>query len=339
MYRINPSLWGAVVAVPAQAVEKHLKLASPASFKVLLYILSGRNGEQEISGIASATALTENEVRDALDYWCACSVLENDADTEKKLEESRRLEELKASLSEKDRTKENKNLRPIPVSKPTAGQIAKRMREQPELKNLYNEAQLILGGTFGYDMQGTLLMLYDHYGFPAEVIMMLLQYAAMQKNTSTSHIKSIGEDWNKNGIKTLADAEEQIKLLYYIDDIWSELKKLGVELTGDKPNSTQSAYLKAWICDMGFDAHNINEAFAIADEKGAKGSFAQANKTLKLWDKNSVKSREQLDAATNTKKKGASKATGFESSYDINELARRALYEPLVVRKRGDGKK
>lgn len=339
MYRINPSSWDAVLAVPAQAAEKHLKLASPASFKVLLFIVGNRDCEADIKRIADATALTENEVADALEYWCANGILEDTVYTAKKEQESRRLEELKASLPKKDKEKETKSLRPIPVSRPTAGQIAARMREEPQLKQMYNEAQLILGGTFGYDMQGVLLMLYDHFGFPVEVIMMILQYAVMQKNTSSSHIKSIGDDWNKNGIKTFSDAEEQIKLLYYIDDVWSELKKLGVDLKGEKPNSTQSNYIKSWTCDMGFGAHNISEAFAIAEEKGAKNSFVQANRTLKLWDKSSVKSQAQLDALTKPKAKGGSRSEkGFAASYDINELARRALHEPMVVKKRGDGK-
>ena len=52
----------------------------------------------------------------------------------------------------------------LPVKKPTQKEIALRIAEDENITILFREAQKIVG-TFGYDTQSLLVMIYDYFGF------------------------------------------------------------------------------------------------------------------------------------------------------------------------------
>ena len=100
----------------------------------------------------------------------------------------------------------------LPVKKPTQRELALRISEDENLTVLYREAQKIVG-TFGYDTQALLLMIYDYFGFSVELIVMLLSYQKNEGNLSSIAIKKRAEDWAKNGIDTLEAAVAEISAL------------------------------------------------------------------------------------------------------------------------------
>ena len=53
-------------------------------------------------------------------------------------------------------------------------------------------------------------MIYDHYGFPPEVIITLLQHQKCEGKTSTAAIKSRAEEWAKRGIDSLDLVEKKL---------------------------------------------------------------------------------------------------------------------------------
>ena len=61
-------LYGAV-AVPTDIIDKYLKLAPAASFKVLLFILRNPDGAANAEQIAMCTGLAPVDVEDCLAFW------------------------------------------------------------------------------------------------------------------------------------------------------------------------------------------------------------------------------------------------------------------------------
>ena len=56
-------------AVPTDIIDKYLKLASAASFKVLLFILRNPDGAANAEQIAMCTGLAREDVEDCLAFW------------------------------------------------------------------------------------------------------------------------------------------------------------------------------------------------------------------------------------------------------------------------------
>ena len=52
-------------------------------------------------------------------------------------------------------------------------------------------------------------MLFDDYGLPADVILMLLQYAKSRGRDNTSYIESVGKSWADRGINSHERAQAE----------------------------------------------------------------------------------------------------------------------------------
>ena len=211
MIKLKCDYINGAVAVPTDVIDKFLKLAPAASFKVLLFILRNPDGTSDANQISMCTGLAVEDVSDCLDFWESNGVIA--IDDNKVDERAVKTAVGNAKIMENPEEtrvevkKEKPNLRSLPVKRPTQREIALRLSEEPELTFICNEAQSILG-TFGYDTQALIVMIYDYFGFPPEVIITLLQHQKCENKTSSAAIKNRAEDWAKRGIDTLEAVEE-----------------------------------------------------------------------------------------------------------------------------------
>lgn len=294
MFKFNPEHWGTSIAFPSEIADRHMKLASGASFKVLLYMLRNAQASSELSVIAEGTALTADACADALEYWVRAGiVLDTDAD------------EKKPPVTAKPASPE-RDIRPLPVRKPTAGEIAKRISQNSDLAAMYNEAQRILGLTFGYDMQGILLMIHDHYGFTPETVLLLLQHCRMTGSSSAAAVKALAQDWAKKGITAFADAEgEIVKLNSAEAEAQSTISLLG--LPAHRLSDNERKYYYTWVNTYGYKADVIAEAYIIAGSGSPETApLSAVGKELRRFRESGVSTAEQAKARA-PKKKAAPK--------------------------------
>ena len=277
MIKIKCNYLNGAVAVPTELIDKHLKLASGASFKVLLFILRNPDSAMDAKQIGMCTGLSESDVKMCLEFWESCGAVEvtDEVVTPEKLEEAASHAKLcqceSAPVQEEKRTV---SVRSLPVKKPTQREVALRISKEPNLQIVCTEAQSILG-TFGYDTQGLLVMIYDYYGFPPEVIITLLQLQKNKGATSSSAIKSRAEDWAKRGICTLELMEEELLALEKTDRVFEEIKK-DAGLKGDAPTPRIAKFLRNWAVEWNCSAELILYALSECDNV-----FSDANKLLK----------------------------------------------------------
>ncbi len=306
-----------VTAVPTDILDKHLKLAPAASFKVLLFVMRNPGGDYTAETVAACTGMSVQDACDCLEYWKMNGVLEiTDGSSQEGNKaasgNTRRAESQSGAPSERQ-----KAVRPLPVSKPTQRQIAARLAEEPELSVIYGEAQKILG-TFGYDTQALILMIYDYYGFPPEVIITLLQHHKQLGKLSSAAIKSTAEDWAKRGIDTLELVEKELLALEKIKTAYTDIKA-SAGLSAENPTPRIKSLLRDWAVER-----EISSALIIFALQESGNSFTEANKLLKKWSAAGLTSPEQV-----RQRKTNNIPTDVKKTYDINKIGKNSILESL----------
>ena len=318
MIKIKCDYLGGAVAVPTDVIDKHLKLAPVASFKVLLFILRNPEGTADAEQIAMCTGLAKFDVIDCLNFWESNGVIAIDDEINEEAVKTAIGNAKSVKIPEEKTDKpENKNVnvRTLPVKKPTQREIAMRLSEEPELTFICNEAQTILG-TFGYDTQALIVMIYDFYGFPPEVIITLLQHQKFEKKTSSSAIKSRAEDWAKRGIDTLEAVEKELLVLEKINDVYNTVKDTA-GFTSDSPSPRVAKYLRQWAGEWNCSSELIN--FALEE---ANKVLTDANKLLKKWANSGITTPEEVKIQ---QKKSLPKEV--KKSYDTEKVGRNSVLD------------
>lgn len=316
MIKIKCDYLNGAVAVPTEIIDKHLKLASAASFKVLLFILRNPHGTADAKQISMCTGLSEDDVEICLEFWESNSVIEI---TEEKVTEENYANSVgnakAVTVTEEKKTERKVTVKKLPVKKPTQKEIAERLIAEPELEIIYQEAQNILG-TFGYDTQALLLMIYDFYGFPPEVIITLLQHQKNEGKTASSAIKNIAEDWAKRGIDTLELVEEELLALDKIKATFLAVKETA-EFSGDIPTTRIAKFLRTWAVDW----ECSDELIKYALENNNK-SLNDTNKMLKKFVQSGISSPEQV---ITREKKSLPKTV--KKTYETEEIGKNSVLD------------
>lgn len=328
MYSINPQLWTSIFAVPSEIVDKHIKLAGALQIKALLWIIRHNGEEFDENDIAKAVGYSADDVKDALQYWIQNSVLSVDGKVIHQEET-----EIKTEVAEKPKKKkESKLLVYSQEQRPTNDQIAARCDESEEIKFLFNETQVKLGRTIGYDSMSNLLMLHDHYGLPVEVILMLVEYCKSVHKTSMSYITTVGRDWAEKEIDTLEKADEMIESLSRKNETWKQLCSL-TGISNSVPTKKQIEYLDVWQNEWKMSLDMMHLAYEEMANHTTKLSFPYMNKVLQNWYENSITTPEAVEADKRMRAEAISATETSEASYDIDEYMQKVLNTPLEYKK------
>ena len=346
-YKVNPSAWGAAFPVPSQVVDKHIRMAGATQLKALLWLLRHASEDIDLDQLSSAIGQKRADTVDAMHYWVENGILQaddNSIDTVKK-EANKESSALPTQvtfanlneLAEENQTEQpKKTFAALPVAKPNYEQILARAKESPEISFLFNEAQLKLGRTIGYEGQCAMLMIHDQYGLPVEVILMILEYAVSINKISYSYISAIGKNWAEKEIDTIEKADEQITTLRTSNTQWKQFAAMA-GISNSRPTSAQLPYIKSWSDDLGFDAEMIYLAYEQMANHCQRLSLPYIDKVLQTWHKTGIKTPEDVENANNARAAQKSKkqsGKSSEASYDLEEFKRSALHDPIVYEKR-----
>jgi hypothetical protein len=317
MIKIKCDYSGGAVAIPTEVIDKHLKLAPVASFKVLLFILRNPDGATDPEQISACTGLSVCDVADSIEYWEYHGVIsvDDEVDESKRLCAIGNLKSRDDCECEKEPAPKKVNVKSLPVKKPTQREIAMRMNEEPQLTTIYTEAQTILG-TFGYDTQALILMIYDYYGFPPEVIITLLQHQKCEGNTSSVAIKNRAEDWAKRGIDSLELVEEELLALDKISETFEAVKEnLG------SANQKLTARVSKFLRQCAVDWECSPELIKYALEESNK-ALTDAGKLLKKWSAQGLTNPAEVEA-----KQKKSLPKEVKKSYDTEKVGKSSVLD------------
>ncbi len=338
-FQINPISYKKVIAVPSVIVEENIRLASSTQLKVILYFLSHSDDEDlSIEKIAKELFIPQEDVRDALIFWCERGVLTNGTVSAPDIQTLQpQIQETVVTIEKTpivEQPKIEKKVSELPISRPSHEQVAVRLQECEGFRDLFAEAQLTLGKTIGYDGQSVLIMMHDSYGLPFEVILMAVEYAVSQKKTGFSSIAKIGRMWHELEIDTLEGAMQYIEEHNVINETWNKLRAL-TDITNRTPTEKQRKYLIAWLKEYGYSVDIIYCAYEESIDHTGKMSMPYMDKVITSWYKNGVKTvgdiqREkakweasrQTTAKPDTKKQPTQKKA---ASYDLDAFTKKAI--------------
>ncbi len=327
-YSINPTAYKTIFPVPADLVDKHIRLANEHQLKVLLWILRNNPDNPDIDKMCSSLRINKDDAMDYLQYWILTGVILTNEEQAPVLSATP-TEELKPKVTTVQ-VAEVVNNEPSKPSKPSAAEIVTRIEESPEIGLLFNEAQQKLGKTIGYDGQCTLLLIHDHYGLPIEVMFMLIDYCVSIGKINYSYIEAVGRDWGIKEIDTLEKAAERIATLKKANSIWTEFSQ-SVGIKNPRPTQSQAEYLCRWSNEWKFGIDMILAAYEEMANHTGKLSFGYMNKVLMNWHNKGFKKPVDIIKPEAEKKTTVPKTNTSTTSpsYNLDEFKAQSLHGEL----------
>lgn len=330
-YSVNTSMFKSIFAVPTDIVDKHIRLANEHQLKVLLWILRNSPDNPDLDEMCKALKMNPGDVQDYLQYWVLTGVLktDNSEPVQTSFPEPEKVKAEKSVVKAPEPAKVSEKTEILIPSKPSSMEIAERIEESPEIGHLFNEAQLKLGKTIGYDGQCTLLLLHDHYGLPTDVLFMLIDYCVSIGKTNYSYIQAVGKDWGTREIDTLDKAAEQISVLRKTNTVWREFAK-NAGIVTPRPTMKQAEHLRKWTEELKFSTDMILLAYEEMADHTGKMNFNYIDKILLNWHSKGFKTPEDVEnAAEEQKDRKPTKNSGMAASYDLDEFKERSLHGEL----------
>ena len=338
-YQINLGQWKSVFAVPASLVDQHIKIASESQIKVLLYLLRHSDKELTDEQLASALRLSEEEVGNAVDFWIERELLSRDGSdltpastTKNQAVNNETQTTLDDEKNKKPRTAMPRAQRPDPMF------VSKLLREDANLAGLMEEAQIVLKKPLSSGDTATLVMLYDTFGLPCEVIALLLNYLSSIGCATMRDVERYGIRWADEGIKTEKDAELEIERLTSSREAWSRVSKLlGIRNVGN-PTKAQLENAHRWCVTWNFSDEMIVEAYERCVNIKGEYNISYINAILKRWYEKGIKSLDALNEAeaasskskskSKPKKKGKGSVFSVEdASFDVDKYKNTSLFD------------
>ncbi len=313
-YTWNASLLRHVFVVPEEVADKHLRLAGAVQLKVLLW-LSRHDGEYSDEACSKAVGASAADCRDALRYWIDAGVLSGGEVN---------VSTVAAPQPKPEPTKPAVVARPAPV-KPQMPQVLERRSESPEFAYLLDEISARLGRPLSPNDMETLLYLFDTAGLPAEVLLMVVGYAASNGRCAMRYIEKVALDWADQGIVTMAAAEEH---LCRMERSQQALQML-TEICGLSKVPTGIAARDAaekWLLDWQIAHDVLRLAHDVCVQKTGKFQVRYIDRILENW-------REQgADTAEKAAALSSGKPVKEEAASEYEDMV--AQYTPVYKKKR-----
>ena len=318
-YEINPTVYRNIFAVPVEVADKHIKLASHASLKVLLYVM--RNGMESIDDtIFKQIGVTSVEFDEALVYWSQVGIL-------------------KKTQSESSNATTNNQSTESPAvvraEHPNRAEVARRISESDEIAHVLRQAEAIYGHTLKQTDMSTLIYVMDTLGLKASVTLMLLQYANAEGKLTPSFLESTAVRWANDGVTSVHAAEKELQKADIKRSAWRVVcRAMGIE--SRRPSKKEEDASVLWVNEWAFSDKMLRLAYDECVDHAGKLSIPYINTILENWHKAGIDTPDKITDSTQavsvkaTKNNKKNPATSENPSFDIN------LYEQMLNGKKGD---
>lgn len=353
-FQVNPNSYNSIFVVPADVVDRHIKLAGSIQLKALLWLMRRNGGEWEISEMASALGAAEPDVKDALQYWVEAGILikyddaapASDAATSNFAGESvsknaptssphviEKSVDIAAAGSTVKFTNSHDGKGAAvgsgvkaaisrhkidAVQKPTRDEVARRGAESPEIAFLLNEAQKKFGRNINQAEASTLVWLHDYEGLPVAVIIMIIEYIVSEGRGTIKYLEKTAVDWSEKDINTVEKAEKHICAIMSSKKAWGRVER-AMSIEHRRPSAKEQQAADRWVNEWGFSQEMLRAAYDQCVDATTKISIPYINKILEKWYKSGVKTLDDLANEAAAKKEAAAP----QKSYDIDEIERK----------------
>ena len=313
--KINLGKWGSVFAVPTCLIDEHIKLASPLQLKIILFLLRNSDKNFTVEEIGEHLSAHCEDVTDAIEFWVQREIICKN-DNELKPMEGSVLNKIEEEPQEEEKPKVRRSV--TRIAKPSLIDSAQRVASDESLQHLLAEVEGALSKPLTGGDVSVIVMLYDTYGLPAEVIAMLVHYCISIEKGNFATIQKIGVEWSDSGINTLEKAENRIQQVNENNDNWNAVKyAFGLKNAGS-PSKKQLEFAQQWVGQWHFSHEMLRAAYELCIDNTGNLSMPYIHKILKKWHDSEIFKPEDIEKLDS--KKTAKKSTNKKASYDIEEL-------------------
>ena len=335
-YKIDLGQWGGIFAVPHSVVDNHIKLAGEAQLKTLLYLLRHSGEDIDDTRLSKALNISADEVANAVEFWIERGLIRSDGEaltpqgSEKPTQPT-----ATAALSEPEPPKKRATA-PSRAQRPDPAFVSRRLSEDPLLAGLLEEAQRVLKKPLSSGDTATLVMLYDTFGLPCDVIAMLMNHLAESGRADMRTIERIGIRWADEGVKTAEAAEAETERMDSSRKAWGRVSSLlGIRNVGN-PTKSQTEHAYRWLVTWDFNDEMITEAYERCVNTKGEYNIRYINAILQKWYEkdskslDSLKEAESASAKPKTKRAQPKKGSVFSvegASFDVSKFESDSLFD------------
>ena len=332
-YNLNLGKWNSIFVVPDEIVDQHLKLCTEQQLKVLLYLLRHAGHGFSSDDIAKSTGVSTYEVENAVEFWIERGVIRAD---ETDLAPGENSNENSSSVSKEQKTDTavpQKHTTVTRAVRPDTAFVSKLLKEDQSLKGLLEEAQVVLKKPLSPGDTAVLVMLYNSFGLPCEVIAMLIHYCASVGSANMRTIERLGINWSDNGIDSVEAAEKEIDRLTSSREAWGRVSSLlGIHNIG-KPTESQMEHADRWLNIWRFSDDMIVEAYERCVNTKGEYNLRYINAILQKWFDKKILSIEALtvyEASAKRTKKPSKKGSVYSedsASFSLSQFESKSLFD------------
>ena len=317
-YQWEPSVFGRMIALPSVVAEQQLKMAGAVQLKVLLWF-AANGGTFDADACAAAVGYSAADCLDAMQYWAACGVLHGE-------QTASAPSGLAAAV-----------VPAAPIARPRAvkpqmKEVIAAQRSTPSFAYLLDTVSARLGKPLTHGDMETLLYLTDTAGLPAEVVLMVVEYAVQTDHYSMRYIEKTALDWADKEITTIAAAEEH---LCRLERCREALLKVQTVCALPKPLSATVGnmnYAEKWVFLWMVADDLLRLAYAMCAEKTGTFQAKYIDRVLENWRAQGITTAEQAAALTAVPKAAT---VQDEQPSDYEQMVEN--YIPVYKRKKKKG--
>lgn len=335
-YKIDLGQWGGIFAVPNSVVDNHIKLAGEAQLKTLLYLLRHSGEDIDDSVLSEALKISADEAANAVDFWIERGLIRSDNGSLTPKGSEKPIQSAPPAASLEPEPPKKRSTAPSRAQRPDPAFVARRLNEDPLLAGLLQEAQRTLKKPLSHGDTATLVMLYDTFGLPCDVIAMLMNHLAESGNANMRNIERVGIRWADEGIKTAEAAEAETERMDSSRKAWGRVSSLlGIRNVGN-PTKSQTEHAYRWLVTWDFNDEMITEAYERCVNTKGEYNIRYINAILQKWYEKGIKSLDALKEAESasvkpkTKKTQSKKGSVFSvegASFDVSKFESDSLFD------------
>lgn len=279
MYKLN--LDGGTEKQLLAAVFEKCISAEPSALRTLIALAA--SGELSEETFCEKLALTQKEITAALDCFVDAEILARRGKTYTFCRQSA------PSQSPAERTPAKMPAQ-VPVEQVpvlSASEAAVRLSEAPELRFLTESLQESFGRLLTQNEISHLISICDYTGLSADIMLMIIEYAALSGKSTLAYIKKVALDWAAREITTHAGADEQIKQLLARNNAAPVVKRAFSILDRELVSKEKDFALK-WVTEYGYSEEILTAAHQICVMNTGKVNFSYIDKVLTNWHNDGV---------------------------------------------------
>ncbi len=332
--KIIPNYKNSVTVIPTHAIL-FFGEATADDIVVLLAVLR-QGGSFDPSRICEELSMDGSTLDASLRFWAEKDVISVAEEDDRLPGTERSCEPELPKIKKTAGNSKRKTLQRPDVPSYTAEETTSFMELNEETTSLLDSCQQIIGKMFSTAETNIIIGLMDHLGLSEDYIVLLFAHAAKKDRNSVRYVEKLAIDLFDKGITEYSALVEELQSMEEAESRESVVRRI-FGLGKRSLTKKEKEFVNNWCVTWNFGEDVIRQAYEITVANTNEAAMPYANAILEKWNKNGLKTAEEVEQflEEDKKKKPGGKKNGNStpSSFDTDDF-----FEKALTRSYGDKK-